>query len=433
METLLQARRGDIAVLGAGRRAGTIRCRVRNIQHFLAWLAINYGITYPTGQAHLTEFLQVRLSEPCNRGSLKISHESFVFLDVVSGIEAQHRLTNSLDLLSQALPGKITKQAPRMFTAMLKSLEQMIISSNSPLYFRIYVWWICVQTWATLRFDDHRGLNPKDIKVDSSSFTALLTRSKTFREDPALHSRLLVIDAACYLQSKYWMLRGWRLLSASAPFERDFLLPALSTNYRGVVRSELRYAMAYAMQNRVLSSLYLDGSRIFSAIQSHSTGHLTRAGHTCLPPLSFLISQNSKGFFLRGWNAQASDRYARTARRSVINMQRAVIRALYSPGSDPLPEQDLAEHFEEFFYVAARLIGFHYTVHNPSEVALIATRSFRHSRRNRLHCSLKSWVPTPRNDAHRSELHWNQGIREIGKEKTSDASPAPRLLRITRR
>ena len=80
MRTPLQARQSDIAILGAGRRAGTIRSRVRNVRHFLAWLAVNHGITYPTDQTHLTEFLQDRLSEPCNRGSLKITHESFVFL-----------------------------------------------------------------------------------------------------------------------------------------------------------------------------------------------------------------------------------------------------------------------------------------------------------------------------------------------------------------
>ena len=70
---VLQARQGDIALLGAGRRASTIRSRVRNIRHFLAWLAMIYAITYPPEQTHLTEFLQVRLSEPCNRGSIKIT------------------------------------------------------------------------------------------------------------------------------------------------------------------------------------------------------------------------------------------------------------------------------------------------------------------------------------------------------------------------
>ena len=101
MGRLLQARQIDIAV--SWRR--TTR---RDHQ---AWLAINHGVTYPTDQSHLTDFLQVRLSEPCNRGSLKITHESFVFLDIFTGTEAQQRLTASQLCLSiyRELPSEIVQ------------------------------------------------------------------------------------------------------------------------------------------------------------------------------------------------------------------------------------------------------------------------------------------------------------------------------------
>ena len=36
MGRLLEARQGDIALLGAGKRVTTIRSRVKNIRHFLA-------------------------------------------------------------------------------------------------------------------------------------------------------------------------------------------------------------------------------------------------------------------------------------------------------------------------------------------------------------------------------------------------------------
>ena len=337
MGRLLQARQVDIAV--SWRR--TTR---RDHQ---AWLAINHGVTYPTDQSHLTDFLQVRLSEPCNRGSLKITHESFVFLDIFTGREAQQRLTASQlclgiyrELLSKALPGKPTKQAPRMFTKMLSCLEQLIMSS-------IFPWWILVQSWATPRFDDHRDINQKSIKVDSTSFTALLTRSKTIGDDKAVHSRPLIIDAACYLHSKDWMHTGWTLLADTANFERDFLLPAPSTNYHGVVHSELRYAIAYAMQNRVLSSISIDGSGVFSFPVTHYwTPHSSRS---YLPSATLLLDfPTLQRDCLGGWNAQASDRYVRTACRSIINMQRAFIRAVHSAKPDSLAEQDLADDFEEF-------------------------------------------------------------------------------------
>ena len=66
---------------GGGRRASTLRSRVRGVKRFLSWLALRHELTYPTELSQLTEFLQVRLQEPCNRGSLKGSHHSMVFLE----------------------------------------------------------------------------------------------------------------------------------------------------------------------------------------------------------------------------------------------------------------------------------------------------------------------------------------------------------------
>ena len=65
--------------------------------------------------------------------------------------------------------------------------------------------------------------------------------------------RPVIIDSSCYLHTKEWISTGWPRLFTPSP----------STNYDGVVRSELRYAIAYAMQNRVLSLLYIQESRVF--------------------------------------------------------------------------------------------------------------------------------------------------------------------------
>ena len=77
-----------------GRRASTLRSRVRGVKRFLSWLALRYELTYPTA-LKLTEYLQVRLQEPCNRGSLKGSYHSRVFLESVAGGSPQDRFTDS--------------------------------------------------------------------------------------------------------------------------------------------------------------------------------------------------------------------------------------------------------------------------------------------------------------------------------------------------
>ena len=64
MGKLIKENPSNIQLLGGGRRAGTLRSRVRSVQKFLGWLIPSHGITFPTHWRQLTEYLQVRYSEP---------------------------------------------------------------------------------------------------------------------------------------------------------------------------------------------------------------------------------------------------------------------------------------------------------------------------------------------------------------------------------
>ena len=72
-------------ILGAGRRAALIRARVRTIRKFLVWLSAAYQLTYPSSHLQLIECVQ-----PCPRGSLKLTHVAFVFLEELSGALENH-------------------------------------------------------------------------------------------------------------------------------------------------------------------------------------------------------------------------------------------------------------------------------------------------------------------------------------------------------
>ena len=143
---------------GGGRRASTLRSRVRGVRKFLPWLALNRELSYPTSFDQLSEFLQVRRSEPCNRKALKGTHQRFAFLEETVGTPAQERLTGSAlygviyrELLASTQPGRPTKQAPRMLSPMLSLLEQLVMNETSPIFLRAYSWWMLLQNWATLR------------------------------------------------------------------------------------------------------------------------------------------------------------------------------------------------------------------------------------------------------------------------------------------
>ena len=62
-----------------------------------------------------------------------------------------------------------------MYVSMLKSIELLVVDSNVLPFIRVYSWWVLLQNWGTLRFSDHRGLRPGDVKIKDNTLDALLT------------------------------------------------------------------------------------------------------------------------------------------------------------------------------------------------------------------------------------------------------------------
>ena len=186
--TLLAAQPSNLQLLGAGRRAATLRSRVRAVKRFLDWLAVSDAKGYPTELHDNTGYLQGRQSEPCTRGALKGAHKALVFMEEVAGVTAQARITTSSlylvlqkELLANSIPGRPPKQASRMFMSMLAALEELTVDDKALPYYRVYAWWILLQSWGMMRFSDHRGLKPSDVQVTGNTMSAKLTRSKNDR------------------------------------------------------------------------------------------------------------------------------------------------------------------------------------------------------------------------------------------------------------
>ena len=137
------------------------------------------------------------------------------------------------------------------------------MKQEEAVYHRIHSCWILVQTWCTLRFSDHRGISPREVKVDASGLAAVLRRSKTIGTDKSVVSRPLVLDSSCFVKERIWLVTGWKVLQEAASFERDFMLPAPSVNLRCCRRAELKYDQGYALQNRVLRELKVAGLKMF--------------------------------------------------------------------------------------------------------------------------------------------------------------------------
>ena len=87
MGRLLLDKPGNSSLLGTGRRASTLRNRVHAVRRFLSWLAPNFNLSYQAQQEHYTDYLQVRLSEQCSRGALRLVHLSFIFRTKIQALK----------------------------------------------------------------------------------------------------------------------------------------------------------------------------------------------------------------------------------------------------------------------------------------------------------------------------------------------------------
>ena len=182
------------------------------------------------------------------------------------------------ELLATATPGREPRQALRIPVLILEGLEFTVMDQTSVFHLRVYAWWVLLQCWATLRFSDHRGLNPgRDFLVEGNKLVAKLTRSKTIGEDKKLRYRMVLTTECCFVSQPNWFSVGWALLKEKADFRRDYLLPSPTTNYRGCVQRELQYETASATQTKLFSNLTVAGERLFQhRVASYWTPHSAR-------------------------------------------------------------------------------------------------------------------------------------------------------------
>ena len=239
--------------------------------------------------------------------------------------------------MSQASPGRPPRQAPRFPTILLAAFEDMVLSADKPVFVRVLSWWV----GAIL------GLLPRDVVVSDMGFQAKLTRSKVSGSDKHLNFRAVIIHSSVFVHRKDWLAVGWRLLLKEAPFQRDYLLPAPSNNFRGFKTKELKYPTAFAVQTHIISTATYRGLRVFEG----STGYYytPHSGRNFMPSAAAVLGfSKSERDILGGWSAEGSQRYTRTAKYKIGQMQTAVASTFRSSEPDQLAEADDIDSLADF-------------------------------------------------------------------------------------
>ena len=179
----------SIQLLGAGKRASTLRARTRAIRKCAVWLASAFSVSFPRETSHVLEYLQVRLNEPACRGAIEGAHQAMCFSEEVCGVADSDRCTNSrVYLLAKdtCLSNGWEHYRSRHHASQQHSSRQSRnwFRTKGPWsFFRIFGWWVLVQSCGTWGFSDLHGIVPSQVEIDAIGFTARLTHSKTLGSD----------------------------------------------------------------------------------------------------------------------------------------------------------------------------------------------------------------------------------------------------------
>ena len=238
------------------------------------------------------------------------------------------------ELLSKAAPGRPTRQAPRMLVAMLKSIEQLVVKEGELPYIRLHAGGPCCRTGQACDSMTKGASNSHQLESPSWGSRGASLAQKRRAQTRQFCAGRSWFDSICYVSEPHWLEAGRKIMKQIADFERDYLMPAPSQNFRGARRMELRYDAGVAIQNRVLSLMTCEGSRL---IPPQLTGFWTPHSGisfmpSCCAALQFTKDQRN---YLGRWSAEVSDRYARVAVLRIRTLQGAVVTSIQNTCPSP--------------------------------------------------------------------------------------------------
>ncbi len=346
-----------VGALVGGRRASTLRARVRAWEKFQCWLRDARGVCQPTCVGDLVDYLLDRAAEPCGRSVIRSTFDMMRFAEEMTGVSLGERFTESgvvkgvvKGLLSGAPPagpGRRGGQAPRPFVKMVSMLERMILDDNADMYQRLLAWWMVFSVWGVMRFDDHRGLVIGDIQETDIGWTFTLVRTKTTGPDKSVLARPGVVARGAYIREPGWCQRGLQLWAEAAPGRRDYALCVPSRD-GGCVIKELGYCEYTGRMRGIISSLRgSEGQSLGPDVASFVTPHSFRA---FLPSLAAAVGAPPEWLgWLSAWKAKGAEAYVRTSRQRTVVLQATAARIArdFLDGGDPLGEHELLDDLEK--------------------------------------------------------------------------------------
>jgi len=210
---------------------------------------------------------------------------------------------------------------------LILALEREVVDTEVAVCYRLFAWWHLLAVWASLRFDDHRGLPPSSVQLTPRGLEAVLCRTKTTGPGKRIASLPLIVGFGSYLRQRRWLETGWRLWQEAAPFVRDYFLVKPATDLNSTLPVELSYEQASRVSRAVLAGLPREDD-VMPSLAEPVIGLFTQHSARCWLASMAALQEvpDADVAYLGRWSPTTSRGYVRTATEVVLRVQETVAR-----------------------------------------------------------------------------------------------------------
>ena len=327
-----------LARIAQGRRARTLRKRVRDWEKVRRFLLGAYGHVWPVAIHELIDFVNALSAGDNPRSAISSFMGALTFFERGGGVRGPQAFAEDplLKAASEEAMVAMTagrerprRQAPRIPFAIIRVWEAVVVDVTLQNYVRMYAWWLLLKVWGSLRFDDHRGLIPKGLFLGADGLRGALVRTKTSGAGKSKEVLPLFISRDAFVNEPgEWLESGFRLWSGTNQ-DRDYFLALPTEDLSGVRRIEATYTDAVAMSRVLLGRALVAGKslpRDLLCLPEALDFWTEHSGRACMPSWVACLGRFPKDWadMLGRWGNDKSDSYVRTHRRRVFLMQTAV-------------------------------------------------------------------------------------------------------------
>ena len=370
VRTLTEGRSDRLRYLAQGRRANTLKQRVRVGEAMRRWLMTVRGRPWLRGCDDLIEYLECRAGEPCGRTVPRTIVDTVALLEELGHFPLHSRFAHhplcqgAVTEITQKLvstSGVRLKRKAKMVPVMLIiAWEDAVSASGLPRFVRHIAWLHLIMVWAALRFDDCRWCDVTSARLQSWALLLSLTRTKTTGPGKKIEMLEAVISRDAWLKHSDWLVDGLR--NAQELWEgAPFMWPLPSASLDDAVRGGAKYADAAACSLALADALGADEHRLVEepgcgatrkcplfapGMAAFWTLHSPR---NWLPSVAAAMKKSNELIGRLGrWGQDVREAYVRATRQIVMDFQQEAACRLRQRGRDFLGEAHVLSDFERY-------------------------------------------------------------------------------------